>query len=467
MTVCERADRAGGRASVYEQDGFTFDSGPTIITAPFLLEELWQLCGRRMQQDVELRALHPFYRLQFSDGTRFDYSGDDEQMRSQVARMAPDDLAGFERFLKNSEAIYRVGFEKLGHVPFNSWRDMLRVLPALLRLSGHQSVYQLVAKLVRDPRLRTLLSFHPLLVGGNPFDTTAVYALIAHLERRHGVHFCMGGTGRLVQGILGLLEGQGATIRLNCEVSSIELEQRRAVGVRLRSGEMLPARIVVSNADAAWTYSRLLPPGASRQWSARRLARARYSMSLFVWYFGTRGRYPQVPHHTILFGPRYRSLLTDIFRHKVLPQDFSLYLHRPTATDPSLAPAGCDAFYVLSPVANLQGEIDWRTAAEPYRRAIEAHLAATLLPGLRERVVTSRMLTPLDIRDRWLSVHGAGFGLQPLLRQSAYFRPHNRCEDIEGLYLVGAGTHPGAGVPGVLSSARVLDQVVPHANVWH
>ena len=467
VTVCERGDRPGGRASVYEQDGFTFDSGPTIITAPFLLEELWQLCGRRMQEDVELRPLHPFYRLQFCDGTRFDYSGDADQMRSQVARLAPGDVPGFERFLKSSEEIYRVGFERLGHVPFDSWKDMLRVLPALLRLSGHRSVYQLVAKLVRDPRLRTLLSFHPLLVGGNPFDTTAVYALIAHLERRHGVHYCMGGTGRLVQGILRLLERQGATVRLDSEVRSIELDQRRAVGVRLASGERLPAQVVVSNADAAWTYSRLLPPGASRQWTARRLQRARYSMSLFVWYFGTRGQYPQVPHHTILFGPRYRSLLSDIFRRKVLPADFSLYLHRPTATDPALAPPGCDTFYVLSPVANLQGGIDWRTAAEPYRRAIEAHLESTLLPGLRERVITSRLLTPLDIRDRWLSVHGAGFGLQPLLRQSAYFRPHNCSEDIENLYLVGAGTHPGAGVPGVLSSARVLDRVVPHACAAH
>jgi len=467
VTVCERLDAPGGRAYVYHQDGFTFDAGPTIITAPFLLEELWGLCGRRLQDDVELRSLSPFYQLRFPDGSSFDYHGDAQRMRAQVEQLAPADARGFDKFMRLSETIYRIGFESLGHVPFESWWDMVRIAPDLLRVSGHRSVYELVAGLVKDSRLRTLLSFHPLLVGGNPFTTTSVYALIVHLERRFGVHFAMGGTGTIVQGLMKLLRTQGARVRFNSEVRSIELKGRRAVGVRLADGELVPAQVVVSDADAAWTYLNLLPPGTCRRWSPRRFERAQYSMGLFVWYFGTHGTYPDVAHHTILFGRRYRELLADIFQRRILPEDFSLYLHRPTATDPSLAPPGCDTFYVLSPVANLQGNIDWRVAAEPYRQAIQEYLQSSLLPGLGERIRTSRLTTPLDFRNRLLAVHGTGFGLQPLLRQSAWFRPHNRSEEIEGLYLVGAGTHPGAGVPGVLSSARVLDRVVPDACAVH
>jgi phytoene desaturase len=467
VTVFERLDAAGGRAYVYHQDGFTFDAGPTIITAPFLLEELWSLCGRRLADEVELRPLTPFYRLRFADGVTFDYHGDAARMRAEVARLAPADVAGFEEFMRRSEAIYRVGFERLGHVPFDSLLDMARIAPELVRLGSYRSVYQLVQSLVRDERLRTILSFHPLLIGGNPFTTTSIYALIAFLERRFGVHFAMGGTGKLIQGLVGLVASQGGSLHLNQEVSAIRVRAGRAVGVQLASGEEVIADVVVSNADSAWTYRHLLPREARHRWSDRRIERARYSMSLFVWYFGTRRRYEDVAHHTILLGPRYRGLLTDIFERKVLPEDFSLYLHRPTASDPSLAPAGCDAFYVLSPVANLQSGIDWASRAEPYRRTIEAYLERTLLPGLSAQVATSRMLTPQDFQDRLLSFRGAAFGLEPVLSQSAWFRPHNRSEDVAGLYLVGAGTHPGAGVPGVLSSARVLDTVVPDASTFH
>ncbi len=467
VTVFERLDAAGGRAYVYHQDGFTFDAGPTIITAPFLLEELWSLCGRRLADEVELRPLTPFYRLRFADGVTFDYHGDAARMRAEVARLAPADVAGFEEFMRRSEAIYRVGFERLGHVPFDSLLDMARIAPELVRLGSYRSVYQLVQSLVRDERLRTILSFHPLLIGGNPFTTTSIYALIAFLERRFGVHFAMGGTGKLIQGLVGLVSGQGGSVHLNQEVSAIRVRAGRAVGVQLASGEEVSADVVVSNADSAWTYRHLLPREARRRWSDRRIERARYSMSLFVWYFGTRRRYEDVAHHTILLGPRYRGLLTDIFERKVLPEDFSLYLHRPTASDPSLAPPGCDAFYVLSPVANLQSGIDWATRAEPYRRSIEAYLERTLLPGLSAQLATSRMLTPQDFQDRLLSFRGAAFGLEPVLSQSAWFRPHNRSEDVAGLYLVGAGTHPGAGVPGVLSSARVLDTVVPDASTFN
>jgi len=466
VTVLEQLDAPGGRAYVFRQDGFTFDAGPTIITAPFLLEDLWKLCGRRLQDDVELRALNPFYRIQFDDGAILDCSDDDRAMALQIDAFAPKDLAGYRAFLKASEAIYAIAFEQLGHVPFDSLTGMLRLLPELLRLRSYRTIYGLVSSFVENPRLRFALSFHPLFVGGNPFTTTSIYGLIAFLERRWGVHFAMGGTGSIVDGLVNLIHGQGNLVRYRARVAAITLEDRRARGVRLTSGEELESDIVVSNADAANTYRDLLPAGPHRRWSARKLERAAYSMSLFVWYFGTSRQYPDVPHHTILLGPRYKELLNDIFKRKVLAEDFSLYLHRPTATDPSLAPPGCDAFYVLSPVPHLGANVDWHVMAEKYRRAIAAHLSATLLPELESHVVSSRIMTPLDFRDRLLSYQGAAFGLAPELTQSAWFRPHNRSEDIEHLYLVGAGTHPGAGVPGVLSSARVLDTVVPDASFF-
>jgi phytoene desaturase len=466
VTVLEKLDAPGGRAYVYRQDGFTFDAGPTIVTAPFLFEELWQLCGRRLADDVELRPISPFYRIRFDDGATFDYTGDAAAMRAEVARFAPADVAGYERFMQMSEATFKVGFEALGHVPFDAWTDMARVIPAMMRLQSYRTVYGLVSKYVQDPRLRVVLSFHPLLVGGNPFATTSIYCLIAFLERRWGVHFAMGGTGSLVRGLAGLIAGQGGVIRCNQEVRAITLENRRATGVTLASGEHIHADIVVSNADAAWTYRYLLPPAARRRWTNRRLENMRYSMSLFVWYFGTRKRFEAVAHHTMLLGPRYRELLEDIFERKVLADDFSLYLHRPTATDPSLAPAGCDAFYVLSPVPHLGSGTDWPARAESYRCALARHLGDTLLPDLQNQIVTSRVLTPQDFQDRLLSFRGAAFGPEPVLTQSAWFRPHNRSEDIERLYLVGAGTHPGAGLPGVLSSARILDTVVPDAATF-
>lgn len=466
VTVLEKLDAPGGRAYVHRQDGFTFDAGPTIVTAPFLLEELWQLCGRKLSDDVELRSLSPFYRIRFDDGDHFDYSGDAATMRDEVARIAPDDVAGFERFMQASEAIFKVGFEQLGHVPFDSWKDMLRAVPDLMRLQSYRSVYGLVCQYVKNPRLRIVLSFHPLLVGGNPFAVTSVYSLIAFLERRWGVHFAMGGTGRLVSGLVDLITSQGNTIRYNAEVSEITVKDRAASGVRLSSGEQIAADIVVSNADSAWTYRHLLPAATRRRWTDKRIERSRYSMSLFVWYFGTRKQYPQVPHHMILLGPRYRELLKDIFSRKVLADDFSLYLHRPTATDPSLAPDGCDTFYVLSPVPHLQGGIDWTEQAEPYRLRLENYLSETVLPDLGNQVISSRLLTPQHFQDRLLSFRGAAFGLEPVLSQSAWFRPHNRSEELDNLFLVGAGTHPGAGLPGVLSSARVLDSVVPDVSTF-
>ena len=465
VTVLERLDQPGGRARVHRQDGFTFDAGPTIVTAPFLFEELWALCGRRMADDVTLAPMLPFYRIRFPDGATFDYSGDARAMRAEVARFSPDDVDGYERFMERSAAICRVGFEELGHIAFSSVTDMLRIMPALLRLGGHRSVYDLVARYIRDERLRTIFSFHPLLIGGSPFRASAIYCLIAHLERRWGVHFAMGGTGRLVDGLVSLIGGQGGSVSCGAEVARIDVTQRRATGVTLTDGTRIPADIVVSNADSAHTYLHLLA-GEAPGWQRAKLKASHSSMGLFVWYFGTRRKFPEIAHHTILMGPRYRALIEDIFVRKVLAQDFSLYLHRPTATDPLLAPPGCDAFYVLAPVPNLAGGQDWSVLAEPYRQAIEAHLEASVMPGLTGSILTSRVTTPADFADDFLSFRGSGFGLEPVLTQSAWFRPHNASSAFKNLYLVGAGTHPGAGLPGVLSSAKVLDTVVPDARVY-
>jgi phytoene desaturase len=461
VTVLERLDQPGGRARVHHQDGFTFDAGPTVITAPFLLEELWRICGRRLADDVDLRPVDPFYRIRFADGETFEYTGSSEAMSREVARFSPEDVAGYQALVEASERIFDVGFERLAHVPFSNVADMARIVPDMVKLESYRSVFGYVSRFIRDERLRTVFSFHPLLVGGNPFSTTSIYALIDYLERKWGVHFPMGGTGALVRGLVDLITSVGGTIRYGATVNRITTRDGRATGVTLDSGEAIPADIVVSNADAAWTYQQLLSPADRTRWTDRRLKRARYSMGLFVWYFGTDRTYPDVAHHTILLGPRYRDLLRDIFDRKHLADDFSLYLHRPTATDPSLAPAGCDGFYVLSPVPNLQSGTDWPAVQEVYRQRIADALEMTVLPGLTDHLVTSRVTTPQTFRDELLSMHGAGFSLEPILRQSAWFRPHNRSEEVSGLYLVGAGTHPGAGVPGVLSSARVLDHVVP------
>jgi len=466
VTVLERLDAPGGRAYVYRQDGFTFDAGPTIVTAPFLFEELWQLAGRRFADDITLKPMTPFYTIRYPDGSTFECCADPQRMREKVAALSPGDVEGYERFMRVSEDTYRVGFEQLGHVAFDSWIDMAKVAPDMIRLGSYRTVHGLVAKHVKDERLRFALSFHPLFVGGNPFAVTSIYALIAFLERKYGVHYVMGGTGQLVKGLVGLVEGQGGTVRCGEDVTQITLSGRTATGVRLASGEHLAADVVVSNADTAWTYKHLLPPEARSRWSDARVERARYSMSLFVWYFGTSRQYPDVPHHTIMLGPRYREHIEDIFERKILAKDFSLYLHRPSASDPSVAPAGCDAFYVLSPVPHLDAGIDWATKAEEYRRTIAKHLGESVLPGFEEHVVTSRVMTPQDFRDRLLAFKGNAFGMEPVLTQSAWFRPHNRSEDIARLYLVGAGTHPGAGLPGVISSARVLDDIVPLAEAW-
>ena len=466
VTVLEKNEQPGGRAAVHRDQGYTFDAGPTLITVPHLFEELWTLAGARMSDHVKLVPLDPFYRLRFDDGTHFDYNGDPDHMRAEVARFSPGDVAGYDRFMEQAALCYRLGFEELGAKAFDSVGDLLRAVPHLLRMRSWRTIAQLVNGHIRDPRLRVVFSLHPLLIGGNPSSVTSTYSLINMLERRFGVHWAIGGTGALVRGLVALLHSIGVPVRCNAEVRRITVEGGRAAGVELADGQRLQADIVVSNADTAWTYKHLVAPEHRRVWTDRKIERARHSMSLFVWYFGLNRRYDDVLHHTIVLGPRYEGLLKDIFKRHHLADDFSLYVHRPTATDPSMAPPGCDTFYALSPVPHLDSGTDWLATAERYRQAIAKRLNDTLLPGFEKHVVTSRLMTPLDFRDRLLSHKGAAFGLEPLLVQSAWFRPHNRSEDVPGLFMVGAGTHPGAGMPGVLMSAKALETVLPPLSAF-
>jgi len=464
VTVIEKRDRPGGRAYCLKKDGYVFDMGPTVVTAPQLFEELWEISGKRMSDYVDLRPVEPFYAVHFHDGTAFDYTGDEQAMLEQVSELTQKDIEGYHAFMKMSEKIFQVGFERLSDVPFQSIWSMAKIAPAMMRLKSYKTVYDLIASYIGNEKLRQLLSFHTLLVGGNPFTTTSIYALVAYLEQKWGVHFPMGGMGALVQGMADLVIANGGEILYNTEVKQIAVENGRATGVRLPDDSIIAADIVVSNADVAWTYRELLDESVRKRWTNKRLDNMKYSMSLFVWYFGTSRKFDDVKHHSILLGPRYRELLEDIFEKRVLAEDFSLYMHRPTATDPSLAPQGHDTFYVLSPVPHLTEGIDWAEQAEPYRASIQRYLESTMLPGLSEAIDVSMVMTPQDFRDQLLSVNGAGFAMQPLLTQSAYFRPHNASEDVAGLYIVGAGTHPGAGLPGVLSSAKIMDKLVPDAR---
>lgn len=466
VTLLEKLDAAGGRAYTFLQDGFTFDAGPTILTAPHLFTELWELCGQRLEDHVTLRSIDPFYRIRFDDGSVFEAGADTDRTKEQIARFCPADVAGYDRFLAASERIFDAAYTRLAEEPFHRLSTLVSAAPDMIRLGGVRSVYAKVSDYFSDERLRIAFSFHPLFIGGNPLAATSYYCLISHLERIWGVHYALGGTGALVNGLVRLILEQGSEIRFNTEVDEIITRDGAVSGVRLSGGEVIGCDLVVSNAETGWTYSRLLRNTPRRVWSDRKVEAADYSMSLFVWYFGTRVQYDTCYHHTIILGPRYQGLLRDIFHKKVIAEDFSLYLHRPTANDPSLAPQGCDSFYVLSPVPHLDSGTDWGEFADTYRNRIAARLEEVMLPGLRDNIISERIMTPLDFRDRLLSTRGAAFGLEPKLLQSAWFRPHNVSADVSGLYLVGGGTHPGAGVPSVLSSAKVVDKLIPHAAAW-
>lgn len=463
-TIYEARDQPGGRAYVYRDEGFVFDAGPTVITAPQCLEELFTLAGREMSDYVELLPVAPFYRLIWSDGDRFDYVGDSEQMIEQIKARNPDDVEGYLRFVDYAKAVFDEGYDGLADAPFLRFRDMVRVAPQLMRLRADRSVFKTVARYVEDDHLRQALSFHSLLVGGNPFETSAIYTLIHYLERKWGVFFPRGGTGALVAGLVKLFEELGGEIRLDSPVESARVEQtpdgtKHLITSATGSDEVYD--FVVSNADIHHTYDRIYGSDGRAQRTARKLRRCDWSMSLFVLYFGCDRTYNEsVAHHTVLFGPRYKGLLDDIFHGDSLPDDFSLYLHAPTVTDPSMAPDGCGAFYVLSPVPHLgRADVDWDAMAPQYADRILAALESEM-PDLRKHVVTKRWMTPFDFRDTLNAYHGSAFSVAPKLTQSAWFRPHNRDDHIEGLYLVGAGTHPGAGVPGVVNSAKATMRVI-------
>jgi len=452
-TIVEARDKPGGRAYFWEQDGHIFDAGPTVITDPSCLQELWNMSGADMSMDVELLPVSPFYRLSWPDGYAFDYVNDDKKLEDQIRRLNPPDVEGYRKFLRYSAGVYEQGYRELGAVPFLDFRSMLRAAPKLARYQAWRSVYSMVSRFVRNEKLRQALSFHTLLVGGNPMTTSAIYALIHKLERDGGVWFAKGGTNRLVNAMASHFERLGGNIRLADPVETIATEGAQATLVTTRSGWSDRFDAVASNADVLRTYEMLDHPTSAA--ARRSLSRKRFSPSLFVVHFSTQGRWPDIPHHTILFGPRYRGLLRDIFKGGQLAEDPSLYVHHPTATDPSLSPEGRSTFYALAPVPHLgKNNIDWKSEGPRYREHILGILEQRLLPGLRSRLGTSFHFGPVDFEHQLRSHLGSAFSLEPLLRQSAYFRVHNRDRFVRNLYFVGAGTHPGAGIPGVVGSAK-------------
>lgn len=454
-TIFEKRDKPGGRAYVYQDEGFTFDAGPTVITDPDCLEQLWALSGRKMADYVTLLPVAPFYQLCWEDGFRFDYADDQEALDRQISAKSPPDVEGYRRFLAYSADLYREGYEKLGTVPFLNVGSMLKVAPQLLRLESYRSVYSKVSHFIQDEQLRQAFSFHSLLVGGNPFDTSSIYALIHALERKGGVWFAKGGTGALIAAMARLFEDLGGTIHLNAEIERITASADRVSAVVLKDGRSFGFDQIASNADVVHTYRDMLRGTKRGDTNGPKLAKKRHSMSLFVIYFGLRRQHPELKHHMVLFGQRYRELIDEIFKGNALPDDFSLYLHAPSVTDDSLAPPGHSAYYVLSPVPHLgTADVDWDVEGPRYRDRILKYLNDRYIPGLLDDLVTVRHFTPFDFRDELNAHLGSAFSIEPILTQSAWFRPHNRDDKISNLYIVGAGTHPGAGIPGVVGSAK-------------
>ncbi len=463
VTLFEKRDKPGGRAYVFEENGFRFDAGPTVITAPFMFDDIFNKAGKKREDYFELVPCQPFYRIFNHEGRHFDYNSDESFIFSEIDRWNPEDKEGYRKFMQTTRAIFQKGFVELADQPFLSFMDMLRVAPDLIRLKSHENVYKYVSRYVKDEFLRRCFSFHPLLVGGNPFDTTSIYAMIHYLEREWGVHYAMGGTGSIVNGLTKLIEELGGKIHLETEVKRIRINDRRQVeGLELSDGEFVPADAVISNGDVAFTYRNMIDESLRKTYTNRKIDKMKYSMSLFVMYFGTDRRYTdtKLKHHNIILSERYKGLLNDIFNKKELADDFSLYLHMPTYTDPSLAPEGGESFYVLSPVPHLDGDTDWNEMAEPYGDRILEFLEENYLPDLRKHLKARLHIDPLHFRDTLNSHKGSAFSVQPLLTQSAWFRPHNRSEDFPNLYFVGAGTHPGAGLPGVLSSSIIAENLI-------
>lgn len=466
VTLVDRLDRPGGRGSSITKGGHRFDLGPTIVTVPDRLRELWADCGRDFDKDVKIVPMDPFYKILFADGESYTAYGDDEKVKAEVARISPRDVEGFRHFMWDAKARYEFGYENLGRKPMHKLWDLIKVLPTFGMLRADRSVYGHAKKMVKDAHLRFALSFHPLFIGGDPFNVTSMYILVSQLEKKFGVHYAMGGVQAIADAMANVVRDQGGSIVLNAEVDEILVSKAgRATGVRLVDGTEFPAEVVVSNADAGHTYKRLLRNRDRWRWTDEKLDKKRWSMGLFVWYFGTKGTakmWPEVVHHSVVVGPRYEGHVNDLFIKGKLAEDMSLYVHRPSVTDPSAAPQGDDTFYVLSPVPNLgfDNGVDWAVEAEKYKAKVLAVLEERLLPGVTGKITEEVVFTPETFRDRYLSPLGAGFSLEPRIFQSAWFRPHNTSEEVDGLYLTGAGTHPGAGVPSVIGSAELVAQMI-------
>ena len=466
VEIFERRDKPGGRAYVYEVNGFKFDGGPTVITAPFMFDDIFAAAGRKREDYFKFVPVSPFYRIFDAQGRCFDYNDDLEFTLGQIERINPADREGYLRFLQTTKPIFEKGFVELADKPFLNVSDMLKVAPDLVRLQSYKSVYAYISQFIQDDFLRQIFSFHPLLVGGNPYDTASIYAMIHYLEREWGVHYAIGGTGAIVDGMVKLFQELGGKLYLNQDVASLDIAGRKVTGLYTRDGLFHPADIVISNADVANTYMKMIPAQSRKKNSDWRLKSMKYSMSLFVYYFGTKKRYNQsnLAHHNILLGPRYKGLLDDIFNKNILADDFSLYLHMPTLTDPSTAPEGCEGFYVLAPAPNQKSGIDWNVMARPFRDRIVHFLQENYLADLEENIIAEHWIDPLHFEGELNSYLGSAFSFQPVLTQSAWFRPHNRSEDFDNLYFVGAGTHPGAGLPGVLSSSIIVENLIQEAS---
>ncbi len=462
VEIFEKNDKPGGRAGYFEINGFSFDAGPTVITAPFLFDEIFIAAGKKKEDYFKLVPLNPFYRIFNHEGKSFDYNSDFDFTLKEIDKWSPEDKEGYVKFIKTTKPIFQKGFVDLADKPFLKISDMIKIIPDLIKLQSHKNVYKYVSQFVKNDFLRQCFSFHPLLVGGNPFQTTSIYALIHYLEREWGVHYAMGGTRKIIEGMVRLFEELGGKIHLNSEITELRVENRKIKDAVLKDGRKVKADIFISNADTALTYKNLINKADRKKYTDIKITEMRYSMSLFVIYFGTKKRYldSKLEHHNIILGKRYKGLLDDIFTKKYLADDFSLYLHMPTKTDDSIAPEGCEGFYVLSPVPHLASGTDWKTEALKYKDKILNFLEKNYLPDLRKNIIAEHHIDPLYFENTLSSYLGSAFSIEPILTQSAWFRPHNKSEDVDNLYLVGAGTHPGAGIPGVLSSAKIVDHLI-------
>ena len=459
VTLLEKLEQLGGRARVFKKKGYTFDAGPTVITAPFLFDELFNLFSKKRENYVKFKRLDPMYNFYFNQNKKsFNYFDKVEDSLKEIAKFDPKDVEGYKNLLKMSERIYKVGFDKLSFTPFHNFFFMIRQIPSLIKLKSYLTVFQLVSKYIKNEQIKQALSIQPLLLGGNPLETTSIYNLIHYLERKWGVHYAMGGTGAIIHAFEKLMNEEKIKINKNTDVKEIIFKNNKAIGVKAQNGRELFGEKIILNCDPAYAYKHIIKK--KKKWSDKKIDKLDFSMGLFVIYFGTKKKYHKIAHHTIWMGKRYEGLLKDIFNKKILADDFSLYLHRPTATDQSMAPKNCDSFYVLSPVPNLKSGIDWNVTGLNYRKKILKALEKTILPNLNKNLTVCFHMSPEDFKKDYHSLYGSGFSISPIFRQSAWFRFHNQSESFENLYFVGAGSHPGAGVPGVISSAKVLENIL-------